>query len=144
MFIILQSTFFSPKCLGVFHPDLNLVLIIFLALFSDVKGSAIIAVGNGYLMDILSGYMVGTYTLSRLSLFAILQGFSVNVYSQSRVMQGFAIFWGTLFSWGFIWATFKVKSNFEFDVSFIDVVVQSVVNTLVGIPLFWMINKFYA
>jgi rod shape-determining protein MreD len=112
LFIVLQSTLLSPRQLGVFHPDLNLILIIFLALFSEVKGSAIIAIGNGYMMDILSGYMLGIYTLSRFSVFAMLQGFSMSVYSQSRLIQGVAIFLGTLFSWTFMWAAFKVKSVF--------------------------------
>jgi rod shape-determining protein MreD len=144
VFIILQSTLFSPRNLGVFHPDLNLIWIIFLSLFSEVRGSAIIALGNGYMMDVLSGHMFGIYTLSRLSVFAILKGFSMNVYSQSGVIQGVAIFLGTLFAWGFIWAVLEIKSNLNFGISFLEVFVQSVVNTIVGIPLFWVIKRVNA
>ena len=144
IFIILQSTLFSPRNLGIFRPDLNLIWIIFLSLFSGVRGSAIIALGNGYMMDVLSGHMFGIYTLSRISVFAILKGFSMNVYSQSRVMQGIAIFFGTIFAWSFIWAVLEIKSNLEFSVSFVGVLVQSVVNTTVGIPLFWVIKRLYA
>lgn len=144
VFIILQSTILSPRHLGIFRPDLNLIWIIFLSLFSQVRGSAIIALGNGYMMDVLSGHMFGIYTLSRISVFAILKGFSMNVYSQSRIMQGIAIFFGTLFAWGFIWAVLEIKSSLEFSVSFVSVFVQSVVNTMIGIPLFWVIKRLYA
>lgn len=144
VFIIFQSTVLSPRHLGVFRPDLNLIWIIFLSLFSGVRGSAIIALGNGYMMDVLSGHMFGIYTLSRISVFAILKGFSMNVYSQSRIMQAIAIFFGTLFAWGFIWAVFEIRSSLEFSVSFVGVLVQGVVNTTIGIPLFWAVKRLYA
>lgn len=145
LFIILQSTFFSPTHLGLaFFPDLNLILIIFLGLFSDLRRGAIIAIGNGYMMDVLSGYVIGIHSLSRLSVFIILKGISQHVYSQSRITQAIAISFGTLFLWSFIWAGLKLKTHLEFGISLGDVMTQGVVNTIVGLPVFWVIKGLYA
>jgi rod shape-determining protein MreD len=142
IFIILQSTFFSPKNLGVFYPDLNLILVVFLGLFSEARGSAIIALMNGFMMDVLSGNVIGLYSLSRFSLYLILRGLSTHIYAQSKFTQANVLFFSTLFSWGFIWIGLKIRTDFR--VTFGDIVAQSFVNTLTGIPLFWVIHKLYA
>ena len=98
VFIILQTTLFSPNHFGPFYPDLNLILIVFLSLFSETRGGAIIALGNAYMTDVLSGYLFGIHIFSRLAVFTALKGFSENVYSQSKVTQGIAIFFSSIFS----------------------------------------------
>ena len=65
LFIVLQSTFLAPIKIGSFSPDLNLILIIVIAMLSDVKAGSIFALGNGYLMDVLSGGLMGVNTLYR-------------------------------------------------------------------------------
>lgn len=146
LFIVLQSTFFSPIHFGhAFYPDLNLVLIVFLGLFSDLRRGAIIAIGNGYMMDVLSGYVIGIHSLSRLSVFVILKGISQHIYSQSRITQAMAVLFATLFLWGFIWVSLRLKTDdLEFGISLGDVMTQGVVNTVVGLPVFWIINGLYA
>lgn len=145
IFIILQSTFFSPTHVGrSFYPDLNLIFIVFLGLFSDLRRGAIIAIGNSYMVDVLSGYVIGIHTISRLSVLVILKGISQHVYSQSRITQAIAISFGTLFLWSFIWASLRLKMDFEFGISLGDVMAQGVVNTVVGLPVFWVIKKLYA
>ncbi len=136
LFIILQSTFFTPTHSGrAFYPDLNLIFIVFLGLFSDLRRGAIIAIGSGYMVDVLSGYVIGIHTLSGLSVFVILKGISQHVYSQSR---------STLFLWSFIYAGLKLKTEFEFGISLGDVMTQGVVNTIIGLPVFWVIKRLYA
>ena len=145
LFIILQSTFFTQTHSGrAFYPDLNLIFIVFLGLFSDLRRGAIIAIGNGYMVDVLSGYVIGIHTLSRLSVFVILKGISQHVYSQSRITQAIAISFGTLFLWSFICAGLKLKTEFEFGISLGDVMTQVVVNTIIGLPVFWVIKRLYA
>lgn len=142
IFIIVQSTLFSPKNLGVFYPDLNLILVVFLGLFSEARGSAIIALVNGFMMDVLSGNVIGLYSLSRLSLYLVLRGLSTHIYARSKLTQACALFLSTLFSWGFIWIGLKIRTDFK--ISFGDIMAQGFVNTLTGIPLFWIIHKLYA
>jgi rod shape-determining protein MreD len=144
IFIILQSTILCPANRSFFYPDLNLILILFLAIFSGTRGNTIIAIGNGYMMDVLSGYTIGVHTLSRLSVFAIVRSTCERVYSQSRIVQAFTILSSTLFSWGFVWIIVRMKTDLDFGISLSGVVVQAIVNTLVGLPLFWMIKKLYA
>src|ERR1700758_175025 len=143
-FIILQSTLFSSTHLGAFYPDLNLILIIFLGLFSDVRRSAIIALGNGYMMDILSGYVLGIHSFSRFSVFIVINGISSHVYSQSRITQVIAIFFSTLFLWSFIRTAVKLKTGSDFGISLGDVIAQAIINTLVGLPIFWIIKRLHA
>jgi rod shape-determining protein MreD len=143
LFISLQSTIFSPIHSESFHPDLNLILIVFLGLFSDMKGGAILAIGNGYMMDVLSGYLPGIHSISRLSVFIILKDLSEHVYSQSRITQTITIFSSTLFLWGFIWAALKLKSDSSLSVPLSNATTQAVVNTLVGLPIFWIIRTLH-
>jgi rod shape-determining protein MreD len=145
LFMVLQSTFLSPTHFGrAFYPDLNLVLIVFLGLFADLRRGAIIALGNGYIMDVLSGYVIGIHSLSRLSVFVILKGISQHVYSQSRITQAIAILFATLFLWSFICISLRLKADLEFGISLGDVMTQGVVNTVVGLPIFWIIKGLYA
>lgn len=143
-FIILQCTLFSPRQLGVFSPDLNLILIVFLALFFDVKAGAIIALVSAYMMDILSGYLIGIHTLSRFAVFTILKGFSENIYAHSKFTQAMAIFFSTVFSWLFIWLVLKMRTDIGFGITPGLVMAQGMINTLLGIPIFWIIGKAYA
>jgi len=144
VFMILQTTFLSPNHVGVFYPDLNLILIVFLSLFCELRGGAILAFGNAYMMDVLSGCLFGIHTLSRFAVFTVLNGFSDNLYSQSKFTQAVAIFFSTVFSWFFIWAVLKTRTDTGFGISIGLVMAQGVINTLLGLPIFWMIKKSYA
>jgi rod shape-determining protein MreD len=144
IFIILQTTLFAPNDFGLFYPDLSLIFIVFLALFSETRGGAIIALGNAYMTDVLSGYMFGIHTFSRLAVYTTLKGFSESVYSQTKLAQVIAIFFSTIFSWFFIWAVLKTKTDIGFDISLGGVMVQGVMNILIGFPVFWIIKKAYA
>jgi len=141
--IFIQSTILSPRNLGYLSPDLNLILIIALALLSGFKGGTILAFGNGYMLDILSGNLLGVNTLSRLSVFAIIRSTANNVYYHRIPMLFLAIFAGTIFSWGFIWIVIKLNSNVEIHNSIGDILKNGLVNTIVGLPLFFIIKKFH-
>ena len=140
-FLILQTTILSPRKLGVFSPDLNLILIVFLALFFEVRVGAIIALGSAYMTDVLSGYLVGIHTLSRFAVFTILKGFSENLYAQSKFTQAMAIFLSTLFSWFFVWVVLKMRTDTGFGITPGLVMAQGLVNTVLGLPVFWLIGK---
>ena len=141
IFLILQTTILSPRKLGVFSPDLNLILIVFLALFFEVRVGAIIALGSAYMTDVLSGYLVGIHTLSRFAVFTILKGFSENLYAQSKFTQAMAIFLSTLFSWFFVWVVLKMRTDTGFGITPGLVMAQGLVNTVLGLPVFWLIGK---
>ena len=141
--VVLQSTILSPRDLGFLSPDLNLILIITLALLSGLKGGTILAFGNGYMLDILSGNFIGVNTLSRLSVFAIIRSTTDNVYYHRIPILFLAIFFSTIFSWAFIWIVFKFNSDVEIHNSFGEILKNGLVNVMVGLPLFLLIKKFY-
>lgn len=144
VFMMLQTTLFSPNRTGVFYPDLNLILIVFLSLFYEPGWGAILALGNAYMMDVLSGCLFGIHTLSRFAVFTLLRGLSDNLYSQSKSTQAVAILFGTVFSWSFIWAVLKARTDTGFGISVGLVMTQGIINTLLGLPIFWMIKRSYA
>jgi rod shape-determining protein MreD len=141
IFLILQTTLLSPRKLGVFSPDLNLILIVFLALFFEVKVGAIIALGSAYMTDVLSGYLIGIHTLSRFAVFTVLKGFSENLYAQSKFTQAMALFLSTVFSWFFVWVVLKMRTDVGFGITPGLVMAQGLVNTVLGLPVFWLIGK---
>jgi len=144
IFITLQSTLLSPRNVGYVFPDLNLILIVFLAVYSEVRGSFLIATGNGYMMDVLSGNLPGTFTISRLSAYLLVRTSSNHVYLKKWLIQGLVIFLATIFSWTFITAIFKIKQDTHFTLTLSEIMTQAVVNTIVGVPLFWVIVRLHA
>jgi rod shape-determining protein MreD len=143
LFIVLQSTLLAPIKIGSFSPDFNLILIIIIAMLSDVKGGSVFALGNGYLMDVLSGGLMGVNTLSRLSIYAAIRGTANNVYYKQIPVVLVVIFLSTIFSWFFIWVVFKINSDIDFIVSFNVILKQGAINTLIGLPLYLMIKKLH-
>jgi rod shape-determining protein MreD len=144
IFITLQSTLLSPRNVGYVFPDLNLILIVFLAVYSEVRGSFLIATGNGYMMDVLSGNLPGTFTISRLSAYLLVRTSSNHVYLKKWLIQGLVIFLATIFSWTFITVIFKIKQDTHFTLTLSEIMAQDVVNTIVGVPLFWVIVRLHA
>ena len=96
IFITIQSTLLSPHNLGYYYPDLNLILIVFLAIFSEIRGGFFLALGNGYMMDVLSGNLPGTFTISRLSAYLLVRSGSNHVYLKKSLIQGLVIFFATI------------------------------------------------
>ncbi len=143
LLIVLQSTLFSPIKIGSFSPDFNLILIIIIAMLSDVKGGSIFALGNGYLMDVLSGGLMGVNMLSRLSVYAAIRGSMNNVYYHQIPVLLIVIFLCTIFSWLFIWIVIKINSDIDFSFSLGVLLKQGAINTIIGLPLYLMIKKIY-
>lgn len=141
IFIAIQTTLLSPRKLGSYYPDLNLILIVFLAIFSEIRGGFFLALGNGYMMDVLSGNMPGTFTLSRLSAYLLVRSGSSHVYLRKAIVQGLVIFLATVFTWIFILTIIKIKNDSGFDITVKSVLIQGIVNAVVGIPIFWIIHR---
>lgn len=143
IFITIQTTLLSPSKLGYYYPDLNLILIIFLGIFSDIRGGFFLALGNGYLMDVLSGNLPGTFTLSRLSAYLLVRSGSNHVYLKKSLVQGLVIFLATIFTWIFILTIIKIKKD-DTDLTAKYILIQGIVNTIVGVPIFWILHRVNA
>ncbi len=141
--IVLQSTVISPYKLGPYGPDLNLILIVFLGLLSPLRGRAGLSVFNGFLMDSLAAAPFGVHTLSRASVFFLLQDFSENVYPASYLTQCLALFLSTIYSWSFIDAAYIITGMRCCTVPFEAMIIQAVVNVCVGLGVFWSLKRLY-
>ena len=144
LLITLQSTLLSPGRGGYLFPDLNLIFIVFLAVYAETKGGFLLAAGNGYMMDVLSGNLPGTFTISRLSAYLLVRTSSQHVYLRKIIVQGLVIFVTTIFTWTFIMTIIRIKSDAGFHISFGEIVLQGLVNSAVGVPLFWAAGRMHA
>ena len=143
LLILLQTTLLSPIHFGIYSPDLNLILIVIIALLCGLKEGTILAIGNGYMMDVLSGNLLGVNTLSRLSVFAIVHSITDNVFINRVPSLVLAFYFSTLLSWGFVWVVVNINPGSSFGYSLIDILKQGIVNTFLGIPLFFIVKKYY-
>jgi hypothetical protein len=112
--------------------------------YSEAKGSFLIAAGNGYMMDVLSGNLPGTFTISRLSAYLLVRTSSSHVYLRKIIVQGLVIFLTTIFTWTFIMTIIRIKSDAAFHLTFGEITVQGLVNSVVGVPLFWAAGRMHA
>jgi rod shape-determining protein MreD len=144
LIVTVQSTLLSPRNAGYLIPDLNLIFIVFLAVFSETRGSFLLAAGNGYMMDVLSGNLPGTFTISRLSAYILVRTSSNHVYLKKALVLGLVIFLSTIFTWTFILTIIRIKSDAGFQLSFGDIILQGLVNSVVGVPLFWAAGRIHA
>ena len=144
VFITIQTTLLSPKNLNYYYPDLNLILIVFLGIYSEIRGGFFLALGNGIMMDVLSGNLPGTFTLSRLSAYLLVRSGSNHVYLRKSFVQGLVLFVATIFTWIFILLIIKIKKDSSLDITAKSILIQGIVNAIVGVPIFWMIYRINA
>lgn len=141
---ILQATIFAPSTGQYFSPDLNLIFIIFIAVSKDLRFGLVLAILNGFLLDVMSGYMLGINTLSRLSLYLILRRSSNHFDYESYTPVFISLFLGTLYVWAFIWFILLIKSVSDLKLNTNIIIYQAIINSAVGIFLFHIRNKIYA
>jgi len=140
-FIALQSSVLSPARVGTLSPDLNLILIVYLGLYSESRSDVAIAFGNGILMDAFSGLPLGMHTLSRASAFLLMKGVSDSFYFKNLITHAFFLFLATIYTWSFIWAAFIISGRNDAEIALSGVGTQAVVNTVLGVALFSLIGK---
>ena len=141
---ILQATIFAPSTGQYFSPDLNLIFIIFIAVSKDLRFGLVLAILNGFLLDVMSGYMLGINTLSRLSLYLILRRSSNHFDYESYTPVFISLFLGTLYVWAFILFILLLKSVSDLKLNTNIIIYQAIINSAVGIFLFHIRNKIYA
>ncbi|MGH7885608.1 MAG: rod shape-determining protein MreD [Thermodesulfobacteriota bacterium] len=142
--IIIQTSILTPKYIGIFSPDLNLILIIYLAINPKIKNSFALVVFNGFLMDFFSGNTPGLYTFTRIIAYIMLR-YSITKFDfNSRRSQAVAIFAATLLFWCLIFIVLKIKSIESFSISLNLVLHQATINTAVGTILIILFRKLDA
>ena len=141
---ILQATLLAPSNNNPYFPDLNLIFILYLSISRNVPYSIILVILNGFIMDAMSGYMIGLNTLSRLSLYIILKSSSDHFNFYNIIPRLTALFFGTIYVWLFVWIVIALKSSNDFMISLNIIIVHAAVNTVVGLLLIILADKINA
>ena len=142
-FIFLQSSL-APH-LELYTPDLNLILIIYLASTRNIQGDFYLTILNGLLMDVFSGNTTGLYTLTRLATYIALKGSSEKFDLNNFTGKIMAIFFGTIL----FWVLFKFVTHFApvenlAKIPLKLIIGQATINIVVGIVITPLLNKINA
>lgn len=145
VFIIIQTSVTPTSSLGKFTPDLNLILIICLAIRAQIPYLFTLAMLNGFLMDSFSAGAFGLHTLTRFSVFVALQASmrSLN-YNRSYILfLPLALFMGTLLLHLLLLILLLFRQD-SGQVVFLSVELafyQAIINTAVGVPIIMLLRK---
>ena len=132
LFILIQTSITTPNFLNLFTPDLNLILILYLATSKNIYGALYLAIINGLLMDIFSGNMLGLNSLLRLVVFTILLGSSRTFNIETLKSKVSSVFLCTILFWILMFIVLKSRSFEAFNISIKLILSQAIINTIVG------------
>ena len=145
LFIVIQTSVIPTSSLGKFTPDFNLILIICLAIRTEIPYLFTLAMLNGVLMDIFSVGALGLHTVTRFAVFLTLQ-VSVNNLNYNRnhfLLLPLALFIGTLLMHLLLLILFLFKQD-SGQATFLSVELvfyQAIINTVVGVPIIMLLRK---
>lgn len=145
LFIITQTSVIPTSSLGKFTPDLNLIIIIFLAVRTEIPYPFTLAVLNGFLMDVFSAGTWGLHTVTRFAVFLALRTGARNLnYDRNHpLFFSLALFTGTLLMHLLLLALLLLKQDSE-QAAFLSVelaLYQAIINTVVGVPIIMLLKK---
>lgn len=145
LFIITQTSVIPTSSLGKFTPDLNLIVIILLAVRTKIPYPFTLAVLNGFLMDVFSAGTWGLHTVTRSAVFLALRT-SVHNLNYDRNHPFFfslSLFMGTLLMHLVLLVLLLLKQD-SGQAAFLSVelaLYQAIINTAVGVPIIMLLKK---
>lgn len=145
LFIIIQTSVIPTSSLGKFTPDLNLILIICLAIRTEIPYLFTLAMLNGFLMDVFSAGALGLHTITRFAVFLTLR---VSMHNLSYNRNNFfflplALFIGTLLMHLLLLILLLFRQD-SGQAAFLSVELafyQAIINTVVGVPIIMLLRK---
>ena len=142
-FLALQVSVAPATFLGKFAPDLNLILIICMAVRTRIPHLFALAALNGFLVDAFSVGTPGINTFTRLALFFALRGALSNLNFETENLRATALwlFAGTLFLYMTLGAVFLLKPGAAANLGLDLAIHQAIINTIVGVPLVTLLKK---
>ncbi|UCD70675.1 MAG: rod shape-determining protein MreD [Syntrophobacterales bacterium] len=90
--LVVQTTALAGLPHQLAKPDLLLILIVYLGLYTSPLAGAILAFLAGYMMDIFSGSIFGVHTFSKTAIFFLTIFIKDRFYVKSPLFQGGTIF----------------------------------------------------
>ena len=145
LFIIIQTSVIPTSSLGKFTPDLNLILIICLAVRTEIPYLFTLAMLNGFLMDVFSAGAWGLHTVTRFAVFLALRVSMHNLnYDRNHpLFLSLAFFIGTLFMHLLLMVLLLLRqdSGQAAFLSFELALYQAIINTVIGVPMIMLLRK---
>ena len=144
-FIIIQTSVIPTSSLGKFTPDLNLIIIICLAVRTEIPYLFTLAMLNGFLMDVFSAGAWGLHTVTRFAVFLALRVSVHNLnYDRNHPFSlPLALFMGTLFMHLLLMALALLKQD-SGQAAFLSVQLafyQAIINTGIGVPMIMLLRR---
>ena len=145
LLIITQTSVIPTTSLGKFTPDLNLIIIICLALTTQIPYPFTLALLNGFLMDIFSAGVLGLHAITRFSVFLILRVslHNINYDRNHPVPTSLAFFTGTLLMHLLLLVLLLLRQD-SGQMAFLSLelaLYQAIINTVVGVPIIMLLRK---
>ena len=145
LFIIIQTSVIPTSSLGKFTPDLNLIIIICLAVRTETPYLFTLAMLNGFLMDVFSAGALGLHTITRFAVFLALRAgmHNINYDRNQPLFLPLALFTGTLLMHLLLLMLLLFKQGSE-QAAFLSVELafyQAIINTVVGVPIIMLLRK---
>jgi len=145
LLIIIQTSVIPATSLGKFTPDLNLIIIICLAVRAEIPYPFTLATLNGFLMDMFSAGTLGLHTVTRFAVFLILRLslHNINYDRNHPFLLSLAFFTGTLVMHLILLVLllFKQDSGQAAILSLELAFYQAIINTIVGVPMTMLLRK---
>ena len=145
LLIIIQISVIPATSLGKLTPDLNLIIIIYLAVRAEIPYPFTLAMLNGFLMDIFSAGTWGLHTVTRFAVFLVMRVSMHNInYDRNHpFVLSLAFFTGTLFMHLMLLVLLLFKQD-SGQVAFLSLelaLYQAIINTVVGVPMIMLLRK---
>ena len=145
LFIVIQTSVIPTSSLGKFTPDLNLILIICLAIRTEIPYLFTLAMLNGLLMGVFSVGALGLHTVTRFAVFLTLRVsmHNLNYNRDNPLLLPLALFIGTLLMHLLLLILLLFKQD-SGQVAFLSVELafyQAIINTVVGVPIIILLRK---
>ncbi|MFH1623739.1 MAG: rod shape-determining protein MreD [Pseudomonadota bacterium] len=143
LFLCIETTLFNYFSGVPVKPDLILVMVVYLGIFRGPIIGIVLAFTLGYLMDTLSGSIIGLYSFLRIITFLLTKLACVNFYLNSVFTQTILVLVLSIVDGIFLLSTLYLFSSIDnlwpFVVKFVPL--QSILTGILSPIIFLILNK---
>ena len=87
LLLLVQTSLLAPHITPAFRPDLLLIAVVYLALYTPAKKGVVIAYLLGLLKDVVAGLFLGLHAFSFLVIFLAIRSMAHRLYTESPLLH---------------------------------------------------------
>lgn len=137
---VLQTTVEAMILPGWMQPDMLLATVVLLGLFLQSPSGSAYAFGIGYLMDLLTGCVTGTYAFERILIFLAAYWLNGQFYAKSPLVQGLMVLVLAIVDYILIWVLTSVFGTEGVGLHLWEMVPRSIFSGIVGFALYYPLS----